>query len=550
MYLHLPLRNRSELEHLVAQQSDKHSPMYHHWLTLAQFRATYGPAPSDLRKAATTLAALGFRTTVTSQGVIADGPQSAVEKTFNIHLSPHVAMSSKRGVPATPQLVADRAPQLPAALKSINAQVGAFSPLPPLSPDSMLASAGPVPNNRYSPDGPYWMTDLKQAYVYPSYKTAIGAGSTIAIVAASDFNDSDVALYFGHENLTPPSISRRAVDGGGPPFNLGNGNSIEVSLDVQQAGGSAPGAHVIVYEGPNSSIGVFFDIYVAMVEDNNADVVSTSFGLCELIFTAAYQSGQDFTFIEDLFHDVYLQGNSQGITFVNSSGDNGALGCPDPGFSTAVYGVQWPANDPSVTGVGGTNLVTKTAGNSRNSRYTSENAFDDAFSASSRELPGSVWGSGGGISTFWAQPAYQTLVNTGSNMRTVPDIAMHMGGCPVGAVTPCGADRSADIAALGGNFYLLIGTSASAPEFAGLQAIQDQILGSRVGNANFGIYELAVLGTVGNGPVYHSNIPGNNGYASKPGYDYITGVGTPYAAQYALDPFGPFANDPQTPTNP
>jgi kumamolisin len=129
-------------------------------------------------------------------------------------------------------------------------------------------------------------------------------------------------------------------------------------------------------------------------------------------------------------------------------------------------------------------------------------------------------------------------------------VSMHMGGCPVGSVQPCGPDRSSDVTALGGGFYLLIGTSASSPEFAGLQAMQDQLLGTRTGNVNYLLYALAAIGSVGNGPIFHNNIPGNNGYPSSRGYNYVVGNGTPYGSQYAFDPFGPLAGNPQSPSNP
>jgi subtilase family serine protease len=549
IYVHLPLRNSTQLDQLIQQQSTKDSPQYHQWLTPAQFRASYGPTASSLATVAATLSAQGFKTAITSQGVVADAPQATVERVFNVHLTNRAAALS-RGTQVT-LLQADKAPTVPTALASVGAQVAAFAPLPAMKPDFMKVSTVSFADNRYSNVGPYWFDDLKQAYQYPSYRSAKGNGRTIGIVAACDFLDSDVSLYFSHEDLTPPNVVRRPVDGGSPAFDIGNGDCDEVSLDVQQSGGSAPGATIMVYEAPDASITPsFLDMYTAMVEDNKADVVSTSFGLCELYFSAAYNGGEDFTYLFGTFHDLYRQGNAQGITFVQSSGDNGALGCTDITGAIATIGVNWAANDTDVTGVGGTNLVTSYNANSLRSAYVAENAFDDLFSPSSGEPAGEVWGSGGGKSVYFQKPIYQYLVNTGAATRTVPDVAMHMGGCPEGAVTPCAADRSSDVTALGGSFYLLIGTSASSPEFAGLQAIQDELLGSRTGNVNYLLYALAALGTVGNGPVFHNNIPGNNGYPSTRGYNYVVGNGTPYGAQYDFDPFGPEAGNPQTPSNP
>src|SRR5262249_3972242 len=128
---------------------------------------------------------------------------------------------------------------------------------------------------------------------------------------------------------------------------------------------------------------------------------------------------------------------------------------------------------------------------------------------------------------------------------------LHMGGCPFGAVTPCGPDRSFDIAVFDGGLFGFIGTSLSSPDWAGLQAVQQQVLGGgRQGNVNYLIYALAKSGSVGNGPIFRNGIAGNNGYPATPGYDFVTGLGTPRAAQYAFRPFGPFAGNPQTPSNP
>ena len=151
---------------------------------------------------------------------------------------------------------------------------------------------------------------------------------------------------------------------------------------------------------------------------------------------------------------------------------------------------------------------------------------------------------------LFSKPTYQFLVNTHASTRAVPDVAMHMGGCPVGSVTPCGPDRSSDIGIFGGKPFGFVGTSLSAPEFAGLQAVQDGVLGARQGNVNFLLYALAAAGSAGNGPIFHNHVPGNNGFPATPGYNFVLGNGTLRGSQYAFDPFGPFAGDPQTETNP
>jgi len=92
--------------------------------------------------------------------------------------------------------------------------------------------------------------------------------------------------------------------------------------------------------------------------------------------------------------------------------------------------------------VGGTNLVTTTVPPSTTntpyqytSHYVSENAYDDPFNPAASGYPNDVWGSGGGVSTYYSKPFYQYLVNTrNATQRTIPDISMHMGGCPFGAI--------------------------------------------------------------------------------------------------------------------
>lgn len=542
--VHLPLRNSADLDALIARQGDQNSADYHHYLTPDQFRATYGPAQSDLATAAATLQGMGFQTRLTSQSVVASATQSTVESAFSIKLQ--VPQSHQRGTASAARvgLTANQAPKLPAGLIKLGATLTFAGLARQLDMRHVsTTSFTSTPNNRYSPVGPYFNTDLKQAYGYPSYTSARGSGKTVAIVISSDILDSDLTLYFGHEALPAPNVIRRPVDGGPAPFSINNDASFEASLDVQQSAGSASGAKIMLYGVPDLSDQSTLDAYTAVVEDNKADVVNSSFGLCELYYTAAYNGGQDFTSILQAEHDIFRQGNAQGITFVASSGDSGAYGCVDPSDSFLVKGVQNPADDSDVTGVGGTNLVTKSAAGSFTSAYVSEEAFADPYDDG---VPNDQFGSGGGISTIFAKPLYQFLVNTHANMRTVPDISMHMGGCPVGAVTPCNPDDSSDVVAAGGNFYLVIGTSASSPEFAGLLAVTESHLGTRLGNANNYIYALALLGSA----VYRTNIPGNNGYAATPGYNYVLGNGTPHAAVFAADPFAPLAGNPGTPSNP
>jgi subtilase family serine protease len=538
VYVHLPLRNSTELDALVAAQSDKNSPQYHQFLSPSQFQDRYAPAIGDIKNAASSLQAMGFQTFTTTQGVVALGSQAQIQSAFGVSYRANAQSAVHAGAAAPLHAaLAQGAVVLPQALRTLGASV--VLPRHLFHLDSRHTAS--ALDNRYSNIGPYWFTDLKQAYGYPSYQKLNGAGVTIAIVMSSDVSSADTTKYFAHEGLAAPRVTTRSIKGGSPFDPANNDASFEASLDVQQSLGSAPGARAILYSIPDLSDQSILLAYQRIVEKNDADVVSSSFGGCESDYLPAYNDGVDYT--SDLtrtFHDIFSQGNAQGITWVASSGDFGAT-CINQ-YGNAVISVQAPADDPDVTGVGGTNLVTASTAGSLNSSYVSQNAYPDTLSLS----PYVPWASGGGISAVFGKPWFQQLVTTRANARTVPDIAMHMGGCPNGVVVPCDPERSSVAAYVGGNGYLLIGTSAAAPEFAGLLAVTEQNLGARLGNANGYIYALAALD---DDDTYRSGIPGNNGYPTRHGYDYVTGVGTPRAAAFALYQ-GPRAGNPGTPSNP
>jgi subtilase family serine protease len=164
---------------------------------------------------------------------------------------------------------------------------------------------------------------------------------------------------------------------------------------------------------------------------------------------------------------------------------------------------------------------------------------------------GGYWASGGGISIYYKKPDYQFLVNSPSKFRTVPDLALHMGGCPFGSVSPCGPDRSFDWVGIAGAFYGFVGTSASSPDFAGLTALNIERRKSRVGNENLEIYTLAAAQESGLVHVFHTDIPGFNGvYSTHHGYNLVLGNGTLRGKDFILAPNVPAAGIPQTCSNP
>jgi hypothetical protein len=433
------------------------------------------------------------------------------------------------------------------------------------------------PDNRESPTGGYWFTDLKQAYSYPSFKVLNGEGVTIGILMEGGFNPPDMRMYFSHEKLATPDIHTVNI-GTGSPFDPNN--SLETHLDIQQSGGMAPKASIILYNLPDLSDQNIFAGLTNIIESNVADVVNMSFGGPETGYTPAYNGGVDLTGFLGIYDDFFMEGNVLGITWVAASGDLGARNVPAaPCFSASPptpcgpmeIGVNTPASSPHVTGVGGTNLITTfNAKNPAdlNSAYVSENADFDALTSDifyGTTATGAVWGSGGGISFYYEKPSFQSLVSqrnlpaAAKKWRTVPDVSLQMGGCPFGTVFAelnggmCPPDRSFVWEAIGGKFEGVIGTSASSPEFVGLVALKIESTGARLGNENFDIYSLAAAQENGSAnTVFRQSIPGNNGkYKSgPPGYNLVLGNGTVFGARFVRGPALPVAGKPQTPTNP
>ena len=589
----LPLRNTAALDTLLAQQQDPTSPYYHRWLTPAQFAISFGPTASMMNIAAAILRNFNMQVTVQSRSVHVVATVAQVNAAFNASLALAAAPFGPKRVVASGPLA------LPASLSALNVIITAFNASGFDASTSVrqraagyvrLSAAGyDAPANQSSPAGGYFYNDLKQAYGYPSYATTVavgkaqqrldGHGVTVAVLMGSDVLDSDVSTLFDHQNFTansgqaadPHVFARRTVNGGAP-FSVDNPSSEEATVDVQQVLGGAPGSQVVLYNTPDLSDQSLISGYTAIVNDNTADVVSLSFGQCEQYYTAAYNNGVDQTAILNTYTELFKQGNAQGITFIAASGDAGGQACISPSYFLGqpgqfITGVAEPAADPNVTAVGGTNLVTAQAAGGSGSAYQQENAWSDpevAFDpfGLGSNVSGGVWGAGGGISSLYAKPSYQSLVNTGSSSsRTVPDVSMQMGGCPDIAQAPCnGGNTSGDGSGDTNRSYVnvvfnntwdsVIGTSAAAPEMASAVALLVETQG-RQGNLNPYLYTLAHNQAAGGVAAFHQSIPGFNGVVANNGaYTFTTGNGTPNVSAMIGLPQAPLAGVPGSATNP
>ncbi|WP_419730806.1 S53 family peptidase [Lichenicola sp.] len=600
----LPLRDKAGLEALVAAQHDPSSASFHHWLTPAEVNARFGADAAAIEAASAQLRASGLSVTAEGRVLHASGPASAVTgalgtplalgRTATGHTRPFatgvIRFGGAIGAAGGTVLGLDRNVR----------EHRIYSQRVPLP-----ASAIGQPGNRQSAVGVYWYDDLRQAYQYPSYQTMItvngkkqrldGTGATIGIVMSSDVLDSDIKMMFNHENFTknsgqpadPRLYERVPVNGGAA---AGGGAFVEASLDVQQSLGGAPGAHVILYSIPDLTDASIIDAYVKVVAQDVTDVVSSSFGACELFYTAAYNNGVDETGQLQLEHEIFLQGNAEGITFLVSSGDDAGRECPTANYvlqgtnGTAIPSVSTPASDPNVTAVGGTNLITASTAGSLDSSYVGENAYGDPEVPADTYGVGATisdlwWGAGGGISTIYAKPAFQnqTGLQTGStSFRALPDVGMQVGGCPGSeAVQPCNGgnsplngngntQRSAVVVTEAGQYVGVIGTSVSSPEFSSVVALLVEQYG-RMGNLNSYLYSAGHAQTVSGSnsatrstTVFHRSIPGYNGVVTNNQpvntggayYNYTVGNGTPIVYHLVGAATATPAGAPQTSSNP
>jgi subtilase family serine protease len=564
--IYLPVRDRGAVDALIGELQTPGSPAYHRWLTPAQFNEQFGPSPELVTAITHELEAHGLQVTqVHTHSLGVSGTVGAINAAFGTTLLTARFASGKQSMAAATPL------KLTPTLAASGAMIAAFS-----GTIHMRSLATPradaLPDNRYSPSGGYWFDDLKQAYAYPSYQALTGKGVNIGILMTPNFNPSDMTLYFSYEKLATPSIYTRNVEGGAPwDPNYG----AETHVDITHSAGMAPLADVYLYNMPDLDDDSILAGLTDIDEDNLVDVVNMSFSEPEVAYSPAYNGGTSYEGFIGIYDDFFAEGNTQGITFVAASGDWGGKNVPPPAcFSASAptpcgamqVGVSIPAASPHVTAVGGTNLVTTYEPPTLFSAYVSENAVSDPLASDifyGTTATGAVWGSGGGISSYFAKPSYQNLVSQkylparAANWRTIPDVALEMGGCPSGDLYyqehgKCPPDRSFDWVPIDGKFYGVVGTSLSSPDFVGLVALKIESVGERLGNENYDIYTLAAAQANGStNIVFRQDIAGNNGvWTTEPGYNLVLGNGTVIGNDFVVGPSLPAARVPRTPTNP
>jgi subtilase family serine protease len=429
---------------------------------------------------------------------------------------------------------------------------------------------------------------IQSAYnVGPLYQQGLdGRGITIAIVDSygSDTMAHDLHVFnqafglqsmCGEEGVTcaagMPRFSELSLQGSPatkapPPKSKGTGLenkaawALEVALDVETSHAIAPMANILLVHTPTAeTLGVqgFPQMMAAedyVVKNHLAQVISQSFASSEDAF-GSKQSLLNLRY-------AYEHAKDNGVTVLGSSGDDGSTNFTKQpvakgGRLIPHPAVEWPASDPLVTGVGGTYLCTDPNATTDQPRTKLPLAGLGAKCSSTSPFnPGGIYAevawtfSGGGFSDTFARPSYQSVLPPDStpippSSRGVPDIALQASAA-TGALVYLSLPPDGNDSNIGHTgWYDIGGTSLSCPQWAGLVAIADQLNLQKYGQRGLGLINPALykVATTNYASDYfdiatmndNQEDPSIPGYVAGPGWDPVTGLGTPNAATLIPD---------------
>ncbi|HEX5339895.1 MAG TPA: S53 family peptidase [Gammaproteobacteria bacterium] len=472
----LKLRNTAALASFLRDVQNPYSQQYHHFLTPQQFTEQYGPTQAQVDAVVQFLNRSGIRVKDVSSNrllIHARGQSSVIEQAMNVVINDYTSADGATfyASATNPTLPAPITASVQSVIGLSNAAVLRPMHRPAVPNKGKPGGGGGTPSG-FSPQ------QIATAYNWPAItSTANGTGATIAVATAYTFKSSDVTGFWSQYGLPNHTVSIISVDG------KTHRTDTETTLDIQRSGAMAPGATILVYEAANAQLTTFTDTYNQVVVDNQADVMTTSWGLYESGMSTATLQTDD---------DIFAQASAQGIALFAAAGDNGS----SDGTSNNDT-ADFPSSDPYVTAAGGTTLTLNS-----NGTINSE----------------TVWsGTGGADSGYFSEPSWENVRNVPQNgHRVTSDLSMD-------------ADPQTGYSVLtGGRWSVYGGTSFVAPELAGLFAVRSGQVG-RLGQVNALIYQDA--GTSNYSTDFFDITSGSNGAFSAGSYwDHPTGWGTPNAS--------------------
>jgi pseudomonalisin len=508
---------QQELDALVAAQQKLDSGIYHQWLTPAEYGSRFGASAADVARVTAWLTSHGFTVEPVPAGerlMLFSGTAGQVTETFHVQMH-------RYEVGGRSHIANSDDPQIPTTLAPVVAGILSLHDFRRVSATRsvrQVARPGSAqPENTQGSAHYLFPADFATIYgLNPLYAAGKnGAGASIAIVGRSNINLSDVSSFRSIAAL-PANTPAIILDGANP--GLVSSDQDEATLDVEWSGGVAPGAAVnfVVAGSTETTDGVDLSAQY-IVNNKTASVMSTSFGSCE-----AEMGSAELTF----YNSLWEQAASEGISAFVSSGDSGAAGC-DGGSSSegSVAGVNGLCSSPYSTCVGGTEFnegsgtywgASNGAGGGSALSYIREEVWNE----SARNGGSGLWSSGGGVSEVYTQPSWQRRISGASNngMRAVPDVAL----------TAAGHDGY--LISENGSWYVVSGTSAASPSFAGIMSVVVEKQGGvGQGDANPALYGMlaASENPFHATPSGSNSVPGVNGFsASGAAYNLATGLGS------------------------
>ncbi|MDQ2829339.1 MAG: S53 family peptidase [Chloroflexota bacterium] len=490
----------------LAAMYNPRSPRYGHYMTLAQYQATYGPSVASVNRVKGILkgAGLTVRWQKGDDWLTVAGPVRRIEGTFGASVHLYTAPNGVRYDASA------RDPRPPATLRPLIAGISHISSY--VQP-RLRARASRADASGLSPAGllaAYDMTPLQQRFHFS------GAGETVAFFEIDGYKQADLDAYTMRYHL--PAI--HPVIASGPRLSNVEG---ETEMDLEVVHAIAPYAKLVLYNFDIQAAGQaatsdadysnsFLGPQTALINGSKGLVISQSWGRCDAIQGTA---------VAQAYSNAYFKGVALGETDFVASGDSGAYECLNtakdgtPPSATYVT-VGFPSALPYVTSVGGTRLSVDGRGN-----WSNETVW---------EGPAETVGSGGGLSYYFSRPSWQQgpgVLNQYSNgKRETPDVAADSDPA-TGVDTYTGGSRGN-----GG------GTSQAAPIWAGMTVLINQYLKSNglkpVGFVTPALYALAARSQA-HPPFHDVTVGGNLAYPATPGYDMATGLGTPDAWNLAQD---------------
>lgn len=571
----LKLQNANELDVFIAASVDPGNRLYHKFLNVYQFRNRYAPSTSQIQHVTHYLESLGVTVdeVYTDNLVIkATGTAAQFGQAFSTSMHDYADQEGRKFHRP------DRAPSVPALLQDtvlyvsgLNTQTAQFLPHYTRAQPMQAKFGGTAPalvlptgsNTATGSPGNYTTGDVANFYgVNPLYAQGItGKGMTVGIATLANFLPEDAYTYWNKIGLKvdPARITQVRVDGGGD-LSAAAGSG-ETALDVEQSGGLAPDAKVIVYDAPNTEAG-FIDVFYKAISDNKVDTLSVSWGSPEIFQYAIPGISTDAQAVLVAYHQAFAEAAAQGISMFAAAGDSGAYdtqrSLPAPFFSSPLT-VDSPASDPYIVAAGGTTVAAHFSLGGYPVSVPTEQVWGWDYltgfcSAIGLDPVGcgiySV-GGGGGVSVFWPQPAYQNnvrgirqsepnqtltytpdpvkaparklyLYTVAANVkgRNLPDISLNSDPF-TGYLVYSTPD--------GGLLNSYGGTSFAAPQLNGIFSLIAQSKGSRLGLLQPQLYALTSKGAELN-----DITAGNNWfYAGISGYEPGAGLGSINAAALA-----------------